>query len=193
MVNKLLFFSITVFYLLSCSSNEHDIGDVYSKNFILGYVKAESIKIGVFTTDHNLIFSIEGESFGPNSSLYEYYSKLYNDTSYNNMLIPPSEALIDTIKTIEVLRIDDEDIVNISETLKLRYFTCDPYIKSGYSKEIAQREEKSVELTQIDPNKMVLIRPDYILLEFENGQFFEYSDYEIKITMTSGKELTTRF
>ncbi|MCC8089726.1 MAG: hypothetical protein LIO79_10800 [Rikenellaceae bacterium] len=188
---KKIFIFLISLAILSCGKNGLDDGATYTENFIRGYYHLEYVdKINAY--DEMTIFSLNGDGISSNRNQEEfyYYARLYNDWDYKRKDAVMAYALIDTIQSVTILKTYKGTTEDISSSVRLECYSYYEHIKSNYT---AHSQQIEVILTEINPDEMILLRPDYLVLNYDKGLLEENVEYEMIIRTTAGKEINKTF
>ncbi|MCD7963116.1 MAG: hypothetical protein LUF90_06120 [Rikenellaceae bacterium] len=189
---KYILYLIIIGLTISCSRYENEDGLVYSEYFIESYLELANIKeIKTYGERVKLLF--DGKYIGSNNYPveFDFYASLYNDLEFKRKKLPSPPAIADTIQSIKIYLFEGGALEDISKYEEIRCYSYYPFLKNSYKGE--HYTFVNARLTEIKPEEIILILNYDFYLVFDEGILQEDSEYEIKVTTVSGKELTKRF
>lgn len=152
-MKRLLFLFISLFALSSCNKEQPETGMLYTPYLISNYLLLEEITCTPSELYNNEAYlSYYGENCGDKLS---YFSKLYNDTSYNNFILPGSQqALAYPLDKITLSCNSDYDDKHpagtpLDDIVKLKFTSYLDYIENGYQYPEWYKKEKGYGLGEI--------------------------------------------
>lgn len=151
-MKRLIIICISLFALSSCNDTKCT-GMWYTPFFISNYLLLEEITCTPSELYNNEAYLIYyGENCGDKLS---YFSKLYNDTSYNNFILPGSQqALAYPLDKITLSCNSDYDDKHpagtpLDDIVKLKFTSYLDYIENGYQYPEWYKKEKGYGLGEI--------------------------------------------